>query len=59
MLTTMYNGEQEIMVSSNRIEKYKLMGWALEKSEPKKVVSSTPAPKKAETTVKTSGTESK
>jgi hypothetical protein len=61
-LITVYKDGVESLIAPNRLARYKGMGWSTEKPapEPKKVAPTpAPAPKKAETTVKTSGTESK
>lgn len=60
MSITVYKGDQERDIAPNKIAQYKEMGWSPDKPapEPKKVAPA-PASKKAETTVKTSGTESK
>ena len=60
MSITVYKGDQERDIAPNKIAQYKEMGWSPDKPAPEpKKVASTPAPKKADTTVKTSGTESK
>ena len=60
MSITVYKGDQERDIAPNKIAQYKEMGWSPDKPAPEpKKVAPTPAPKKAETTVKTSGSESK
>ena len=60
MSITVYKGDQERDIAPNKIAQYKEMGWSPDKPAPEpKKVAPTPASKKAETTVKTSGTESK
>lgn len=54
-VTVMYDKGNEIKVPSSKVDFYLENGFTLEPSKP----ASAPAPKKAETTVKTSGTESK
>ena len=59
-LITVYKDGVESLIAPNRLARYKGMGWSTEKPAPEpKKVAPTPASKKAETTVKTSGTESK
>ena len=59
-LITVYKDGVESLIAPNRLARYKGMGWSTEKPAPEpKKVAPTPAPKKADTTVKTSGTESK
>lgn len=50
----------EMKIAQNRLAQFKKLGWSPDKPAPEpKKVAPTPAPKKAETTVKTSGSESK
>lgn len=59
-LIAVYKDGVESLIAPNRLARYKAMGWSMDKPAPEpKKVAPTPAPKKAETTVKTSGTESK
>lgn len=62
-LLVVYNKDGvEMKIAQNRLAQFKKLGWSPDKPapEPKKVAPTpAPAPKKAETTVKTSGTESK